>query len=331
MNCRKTKLNKMKTKFPFSKWTGGALLAGLTMVGVPAFAQEAQSPDSGDVPAAAPEKTDANASARLPMTASVGFAEQFNTGLQDKSTSFSIARFSVGVAAPVKLNDDFRLDTSLRYGLDAWNWNDAPVRPWHNINTITLASILSYKVDDQWAVYGGGFVRASADNDEALGKGGSGGGLVGFNYKVSDTLSLGAGLAIMSQIKDHTAFVPLITAKWKFADDWMLVAGLSDIATSGYGIEAKWLYNEAWSFGFGAQYHKSRFRIAQANNGVGQEKAAMLYASATWHADPKVDVVGFAGVAVGGMINIYDNAGNELSDTKYDPAPVLGVKGVMRF
>ena len=95
------------------------------------------------------------------------------------------------------------------------------------------------------------------------------------------------------------------------------------------------MYDEAWTFGFGLQYHKNRFRtdthLPNSNEGVGQEKSTLLYASATWHADPKVDVTGFIGFALGGTVKTYDNSGSQTFYSKYDTAPVIGVKGSMKF
>ena len=280
---------------------------------------------------------------RLPITASVGIAEQFNSKLKNTGgtePSFSVTRFNLGVKAPFRLNDKSQLATSFRYGFDAYNfnsWSRTPT-PWRNINTLQAASILAYRVDDTWSVYGGGFVKLSADSDVALGKGATGGILAGFNYKVSDTLNLGAGFAAASQIQTHAMFVPLFTAKWQFADNWRLDAGLTDVATTGYGAEVKWLFSDTWDFGFGLQYHKARFRIASpggagstGGDGAGQEKAATIYADATWHATPKVDVDGFVGVAAGGNLAAYDNARNKVAGFNYKPAAILGLKGSVRF
>ncbi|HEX5399303.1 MAG TPA: DUF6268 family outer membrane beta-barrel protein [Verrucomicrobiae bacterium] len=331
----------MKMKFVTNKWTGGTLLAGLSLIGLPAFAQEAGNFNNG---ASAPPESAQMAGAqgeRLPITASVGIAEQFNSKVSNNGgpePTFSITRFNVGVKAPVRLNDKFQLGTSFRYGLDAFNFNSLPAgtaTPWRNINTLQAASILAYKVDDTWSVYGGGFVKLSADSDVALGKGATGGILGGFNYKVNDTLDLGAGFAVANQIQTRAMFVPLFTARWQFADQWRLDAGLTDVATTGYGAEVKWLFSDAWNFGFGVQYHKSRFRIASPDgtggDGAGQEKAATIYADATWHATPKVDVDGFVGVAAGGNVAAYDNARNKTWGYNYKPAPILGLKGSVRF
>ncbi|HEX5397950.1 MAG TPA: hypothetical protein VFY06_02770 [Verrucomicrobiae bacterium] len=328
---------KKHKKIIINQRTGGALLAGLTLMGLSAQSQEAESLNNGASGPPVMEQAAAGEQ-RLPITAYTGVAEQFNTKLKNKggnNFSFSITRFNVGVKAPVRLNDDYQLTTSLRYGMDSYNFNGVTMTPWHNINTLQAASILAYRVDDTWSVYGGGFLKLSADSDVALGKGAMGGVLGGFNYKVNDTLSVGAGFAAANQIQTRALLVPLFTAQWQFADHWRLDAGLTDVATTGYGAEVKWLFNDQWNFGFGIQYHKARFRIASPDgtggDGAGQEKAATLYADAMWHATPMVDVDGFVGVAAGGNLSAYNNARDKVQGYNYKPAAILGLKGSVRF
>lgn len=330
----------MKTKNITNKWTCRFALAGISLMGLSAFGQDMESMNTGATaptepgPAAAGEQ-----GGRLPMTATVGFAEQFNTKIDDNNgvnnASFSISRFNVGLKAPVSLGNGYQLANSFRYGSDYYNFNGVSPRPWRDINTLQAASVLAKRLDETWTVYGGGFLKLSSASDVALGKGATAGLLAGFNYKVNDTLNLGAGLGVASQLQDKALIVPLITARWQFADDWSLNAGLTDVATTGYGAEAKWHFNDAWDFGFGVQYHNSRFRIespdGSGGDGVGQEKAAAIYADATWHATPKVDLNGFAGFTGGGNLKIYNNSRTEIAEPNYKTAAILGVKASVRF
>jgi hypothetical protein len=174
----------------------------------------------------------------------------------------------------------------------------------------------------------------SAESKEGLDRGTTGGGLFGVNYKFSDTLTFGGGLAIFSQIKDDTTALPLITGKWQFLPDWRLDVGLTDVANLGYGVEAKWFLMNELDLSFGGQYHRSRFRIdgeGASSNGVGQESAMTIYADAAWHLTPHCDVGGFFGVAVGGKLRVEDHGGHELAELDYKAAPILGVKASLRF
>ena len=328
----------MKNKLVMNKWTCRFALAGLSLMGLPAFAQEAQDLGDSGVPTAPLEQPAANAPARLPMTASAAVAEQFNTKIDNAGgpdASFSITRFNVNLKAPVRLNDDYVLANSFRFGYDAYNFNGVMSPPWQNVDTLQAASVLQWRMDDNWSIYGGGFVKMSAASNVALTKGTTGGILAGFNYKFSDTLSLGLGLAMASQLERSASILPLITAKWKFADDWTLNAGLTDVATMGYGVVAKWHFDDAWDFGFGVQYHNSRFRIASPDgsvgDGVGQEKSATLFADATWHAASNVDVDGFAGFTAGGNLSTYNNRRDEVQGNNYKPAVIIGLRGSYNF
>jgi len=327
----------MKNKVVMNQWTCRFALAGLSLMGLPALAQEAQDLDS-TVPTGALEQPAANAETRLPVTATAGVFEQFNSKIDNAggpNASFSITRFNADLKAPVRLSDDYVLATSFRFGYDAYNFNGVVSPPWQNVDTIQGSSVLQWKMDDAWSIYGGGFVKMSAASNVALTKGTTGGMLAGFNYKFDDTLSLGLGLAVASQLERSASLLPLITAKWKFADDWSLNVGLTDVATMGYGAVVKWHFDEAWDFGFGAQYHNSRFRIASPDgttgDGVGQEKSATLYADATWHATPAVDVDGVVGLATGGNLSTYNNHRDQVQGNNYKPAVILGVTGSLRF
>jgi hypothetical protein len=322
----------MKNKTVINKWTGSAMLAGMSLMSIPAFAQDAENMDNGvsapdSVEQQQPVDNQSGQSGRLPITVSAGVSEQFNADIDDGG-SFSITRVKTGVSVPVRLNEDFKLSTSVRYEFDSYNFDD--IDAWENINTLSAASILSWRMNDNWTTYGGGFVKMSAESGADLSDGTTGGGLLGFNYKVDDTLTLGAGLAVVGQIEDDASVLPLITAKWKFADNWRLDVGLSDVATTGYGAKLNWIFDQEFEFGLGAQFHKSRFRI-KSNDEVAQEQSATLYVDATWHASPKIDFNGFIGIAAGGKLKVDDSSGNELTDTDYDPAPIIGVRALVRF
>ncbi len=331
----------MKTKLATNQWACRFALAGVTLMSMSVIAQNAEPLNSGvNSPALGEQAQPAEQSGRLPITANVGVSEQFKADIdKNNAGSFSITRTKVGVTVPVRLNDNFTLGTSVRYGLDYYDFSDLPndATPWKYINTLSANSIVSYKsADSDWSYYGGGFVKMSAESGVALNRAANGGGLVGLNYKFSDTLSLGAGLAAMSQLEESARVLPLITAKWKFDDNWVLSAGLADIATAGYGVDVKWLFSKEWDFSLGAQFHQSRFRIDGNNangtqNGIATEEAATIYVDSTWHASEKVDLGAFVGVATGGKLKFANSSGDHEQETDYKTAAILGVQASLHF
>jgi len=186
----------MKNKQAINRWACCLALAGVSLLGLPLFAQDVENLDEGEI-ALAPIDQSPDKPEGLPVKVSSGVSEQFNTDI-DSGGSFSITRFKVGAATPISLSDDFVLNISLRYAIDSYTFDSIPA-PWHNINSLTAASVLSWRLDDTWTVYGGGFARWAEESGAAWGDGATGGGLVGFNYKVNDNLTLGAGLAFVSR------------------------------------------------------------------------------------------------------------------------------------
>ena len=301
-------------------------VAGLCL---PALGQDSASVDSEQaVPQAAQGEN------HLPITLTAGGSEQFKTDI-NSGGEFSLARFRTGLGVPIRFDDDWALNTAVKYELDSFSFDGSVGDPWHNINVLTAVSLLQYRLDDQWMIYGGPIIRTAAESSADWGMATRAGMAAGFNYKVDEKLTVGVVVVVIGQMADHVMFAPLPTVNWQFADDWKLVVGVSDLATGGYGAEAVWDFNQQWQFTFGGQYHKNRFRIDGSStgnvNGIGQESALTLTAAATWVANQTVSVTGFVGMATGGRLREDDNMGNDLANTHYSTAPIIGGKVDLKF
>jgi len=334
----------MKKHNSFNQWTCRFALAGISLMAVSAFGADATSLDSSIVPgpAATPD-----ASGSLPVKVSVGGSEQFKSEIdRNNAGSFTLTRASLSVMIPVKLNEEFRLNSSFRYGLDYYSWSDIPVgtTTWDYINTLQGSSILAWQpADSDFSYFGGAFLKMSAESGVALNRATTGGAVIGLNYKVSDTLSIGGGLVMTTVLEDDASVLPLLLAKWQFADNWRLNLGMTDVATAGYGVAVNWLFSEEWEFGLGAQVHKNNFRIdgskneflgasgANSRNGIATEQSATLYLNSTWHASEKVDFGGFVGIASGGKLKLADSSGNHQQKVDYKAAAIIGLNASVRF
>ncbi len=309
----------------------------MTLMTLPVLAADTQElNDNEAIPAPSNQPT---AAPNPPVSYSTGLAEQFNTGVDNGGGTLSITKFNAGIVAPIRLSEAYVLSMSFRYGLDSYEFRSLQPQwfgAWHNIDTFTLSSILQCKIDDQWSAYGGGLLRESGEMGAGaeFHEGVTGGGIGGFNYKYSDTLTFGAGLGIVSQLEDHAMVLPLLTANWKFADDWSLKLGLSDVVTTGYGIQVIYNLSPQWELSAGLQHQKSRFRIGGSGptaDGIGQDESSTIYAAATWHATDSLDVDGYLGMAVGGNIRVENSTGSEVNSSDYNSAAVVGVKVSYRF
>jgi hypothetical protein len=298
-------------------------LLGATGLCLSARAQEEEQLDTAEpVPAAE------QGAKRAPVQVTFGGSQQFKTDI-DGGGEFSISRFRAGLTLPLRFNDQFALATAIKYQLDGYDFDGAG-DPWGTIETFTVAALLQYRLDEHWMVYGGPLLRTAAELGADLGDSTRGGAAIAAKYTVDENLSLGGGIIVIGQLEDDTLVMPILTLDWKFADEWRLKVGFTDLATAGYGAELLWDFHSNWQLAFGGAFHKSRFRL-ETDDGIGQEKSFTLSAAATWSPNKTFSGTAFVGLAAGGNLRVEDSGGHKLGDSDYDPAAILGLKAAFRF
>ncbi len=300
------------------RWMCRSLLLGLPLLAAPALAQEIESLNTGT--AAAKESPQ-----KVALAVTFGGADQFNTDI-DRGGTFNLFRGRVGADLGVRLNDSLVWDTTLKYQFDAYGFNKT-FDPWGTINTLQPTTLLKWQVDEKWMFYGGPTFRFSVEDSTDLGRGFTAGGIAGFNYAANDKLTVGAGLAYVGQIEDSSKVVPIVTANWKFKEEWRLTAGFFDVATAGLGAEVGYAIAPKWDVSAGAQYHKARFRLNPSGSipeGIGQESSVNIYVRAGWTASEHVKLSAFAGVVAGGNLRVEDEHGHKLADNDYDTTGMAG-------
>lgn len=335
-----TKPKKMKRLSRGAIWSR-VLLGAAAGLSLPAVAQDvADQPNAGE-PIAEPDQ-----GAHLqPVTFTAGSSYQFTSHL-DSGGRYTLGRFRTGLGVPIKIDDQWSVMTSFKYELDGYHFKDTGgAYPWDNVNTFSGVALAQYRLDENWLIYGGPIVRGSAESGASWGQAIKPGAAAAFNYIASDTFSIGGGIVAIGQIKDDkhsTLVLPIVTVDWKFADDWKLKVGFTDLATGGYGADVLWDFDPQWQLDFGLAYHKNRFRIegeGPSANGVGQESSGTLTTAITWK--PFTDLsqtilrdfstTAFGGLAVGGRMRTDNSEGIEITDTRYKTAAILGLKANFTF
>ena len=305
----------------------------LTVLGMAGLCLPALAQDSDPVDTAEPAPVAPQGATRPPMQFSAGVARQFNTSI-DNGGNFSINRLHLGLGLPFAIDDKFAVVTKFGYQLDSYNFGGTQ-GGWGNINTLTGAALLQYRYDQQWMFYGGPIIRIAGEGS-SWNSATKGGGALGVNYIMNDKLSFGGGIIVIGQIEENALVAPILTANWKFADQWSLKLGMTDLATAGYGLTVAYDLNSEWQFTAGAQMHKSRFRIqgsGPTTDGIGQESSTTLTLAATWTPEKMkaFSATAFAGIAAGGKIEVETSNGTQLRNDSYDAAPVLGAKATFKF
>ena len=304
-------------------------LAVLGMAGLclPAIGQDNETVETGEPVAAAEEGAQ-----RLPIQFTAGGSRQFNTTIENGG-NFSINRFRTGLGVPVRLNDQFTLSTSIKYQLDAYDFGGG-TDPWGDVNTLSGIALLHYRLDDHWLFYGGPILRVAAESGASWNNATRAGGMLALNYIANEQLSFGGGIVVMGQIAENARVLPILTANWRFAEDWKATLGFTDLATSGYGADVAWSFCEDGQLTLGGQAHKSHFRIngnGPTENGVGQESSFTLTVAATWAPSKSFSATAFAGLAIGGKIELDTSNGTQLRNDSYHTAPIIGAKATIQF
>jgi hypothetical protein len=322
---KQTNIKTMKIKKRTNRAVQCLTVLGMAGWCLPAIAQDSDQVDTEE-PVTVGEMTKEHPN----LTVFAGGSRQFNSHI-DGGGNFSIDRFRTGVGLPIKINDQYTVTTKFNYELDSYDFGGGVVG-WHNINLLTGVSLLQYRYNQQWLWYGGPILRIAAEGSD-FSNATDLGGAFGVNYIASDKLSYGGGIVVIGQIEENALVAPIITVNWKFAEQWALKLGMTDLATAGYGITVAYDLNPEWELSFAGQYHKSRFRIEALNNGIGQEKAFTMTVNATWKPEKvkAFSATAFAGIAAGGEVAVYTANATQLRKDKYDAAPIVGAKAVFTF
>jgi len=252
-------------------------------------------------------------------------------GAESSETAFRITALGT-----YRLSDEFKLGLAASYQYSDYNFTGVGGNePWDDVNLFRVTPLLQYTIDDQWSIYGGPSIAYAGESGADFSDSVTGGGLVGFNYRADETLSIGGGFGIFSQIEEDARVVPFITANWKFADQWVLRAGFTEVAANGgLGAEVTYDFGNDWRVGGGIQFQQKRFRLEDSNGvqgGVGQDKNVPIYAKVAWQACEKASLELVAGIAAGGEYRTEDNRGKNAAQVKYDAAGLIGIRALFQF
>jgi len=256
----------------------------------------------------------------------------------DSGGDMRASRFFVSGGGAKVLGSRWRLGASVGYGEDNYDFSGSSgfggLDPWDRVREFRAGVSMQYFANDQWTLYAIPSVRFNAESGASLDDGSNGGLLAGASYRIGDTLTIGPGLGVFTEIEDSTSFFPILLIDWKITDTLSLETGRGFAASRGPGLQLRWRYSPTWQFAFGGRYEKTRFRLDDkgvAPGGVGQDKAIPLFALAEYALgqDLKLGLIG--GVEVGGELRLEDDSGKLVSRSDLSEAVFAGATFEARF
>jgi hypothetical protein len=238
----------------------------------------------------------------------------------DSGGDFSLGRFGAGIDVY-----DFQ-GGSLGVG--------AGVEPWKDIHNFNFDMLFNWKTGQDWSVFFGGTVQSSresgADFGESLIYGGSG----GFTVKASRDLTIGGGVAVLSQLDDNARIIPIFVLDWAITNDMSLRTTSAAAVSNRNGLELVWDVSRDWELAVGAAYEFSRFRLDDGGPvpaGVGENTSTPLWFRARYMPSKTISIDMLAGFTLGGELQMDDFNGITQVKSDYNTGFFLGAFASFRF
>ena len=208
------------------------------------------------------------------------------------------------------------------------------LNPWNDIHTLSLSGRLRWAIDDRWTLFAIPTLRSSIESGADLGDGIQGGGLAGFSYRISDRLSIGPGIGVMTKIEADPSVFPLLIVNWKISDTLSLRTGRGLGATRGPGLTLAWKFARSWEFSFGGRYETFRFRLDKDGvvpNGIGEERSIPIYSGLSYALSPQAKLSLLGGINVNGELRTETENGKDFIKEDYDNTGFIGGLFSLRF
>jgi len=265
-----------------------------------------------------------------------GYVHQFDSDL-DGGGKFDVDRFFLQGGISYSMGPRRRISLSVGAGRDRYGFFGNPGfvdEPWDRIDQLRFSVPVTWAFDEQWTLFAIPTLRFYGESGADSGDSATGGALAGLSYRVSDRLTIGPGLGVLSQIEDSVSVFPILIVDWKITDRISLETGRGLGATQGPGLNLNYRLSDTWSFGLGGRYESLRFRLddrGSAPDGVGEDRSVPVYVSATYSRGRDLQIRAIGGVELNGELRLEDSQGRRLARDNYETAPFLGATFNIRF
>lgn len=258
------------------------------------------------------------------------YIRQFSSDLDD-SGSFSMNRFFVQGGATYAPAARRSISIVAGYGLDSYDFTDvkfAGSQPWQDIHSYRFSLPIRWGMDQNWTILAVPALQINAENGTDWDNAVSGGGFIGFTYRINDRLVIGPGLGIFSQLEDTASLFPIILVSWSITDQLSLNTGSGFAATRGPGLFLQWKPTDRWEFQLGGRYNKARFRLdddGPVPEGIGENTSYPLIVGTTFSFTRALRISLLGGMELGGELRLENQTGTLIEKEDYDPAGFLGL------
>lgn len=206
------------------------------------------------------------------------------------------------------------------------------IDPWDTINTLSLTGFYGSPIGADWNIRIAPSITASGESSASFADSLTFGTLLAFTREVSETLTIGLGAGIFTGLEDTRGF-PFLAIRWEFAPGWTLQNPFRPGPAGPAGLELAYA-TDTWEFGIGSAYRSYRFRLADDGpvpEGIGEYTSVPFFVRATRQIAANLTLDLYGGLLFGGSIELENSNGNALTDSDFDPAPIIAFSLSGRF
>jgi hypothetical protein len=221
---------------------------------------------------------------------------------------------------------DFRLDNGTAPSA-SYTTNELPKEPWGGIDTIGLTATTTILVGNRFSIQGAVPIRWSGEVGAE--RNGFAAGISAIaSWQIVDSLRVGLGIGVTSQIEGSSETFPLVSLDWQIADTLRFATEGSWI--QGGSAALLWGTSHSVAMSFSVGYERNRFRLDDNGtlpdtNGIGEITAVPIEIGVRVHLVEGAYLDLRAGLGVAGRFRVENDRGQKLYDQNYDPAPRLRV------
>jgi len=265
-----------------------------------------------------------------------GYLYQFETAISGGG-EFRISRAFVNADVTGTAGSPTLLGLGLTYDREEYTFSGpsglSVPAPWGTIHRIGFSPSVLHPISTDWRIlvapsigYAG---EEGADPGDALVYGA----VLSATKTIGPDLSLGLGAGAFRQIGRWRVF-PFLSVRWRINDRWRLSNPLRVGPAGPAGLELAYSFDGNWEAAAGGAYRSYRFRLDEDGavpGGIGEIRGTPLFArlSRTWRNGWRADL--YAGVVLGGTLDIENGRGDRIGSASYDPAPLAGLFATRKF
>lgn len=266
-----------------------------------------------------------------------GSTYQFPAKLKNGSGDFTASRTVIDVGARYGFTRDFSVIASLSYEFSPYDFADSVqiggVAPWKEIHSLRASLPIFWKPAPKWFLLFVPILRFQAEDVASWDDAVSGGGIVSFSYKFTDSLRVGPGIGVLSEIEDTPTVFPVLLIDWQVTERFALTTGRGLGASTGPGLVALYEFRKYWTANLGFRFERTRFRLAGDSGspgGVGEDEGFPVFA--TLQVGPRYAYLALlAGARFRGQLRLEDASGDVIAESRYKPAAFVGFAGQIFF